>query len=215
MTTMASRLLGAVSLSVVLAAASSAQADEPTSPSTTGPAAPDYSKQTGKPEYTAPMSQQTQPSYVPQSVAMSGPSEISGYREGAPVPPGYTPVARLRKGMIIAGGSVFAGLYFFSALIAAAGEDAKGSGKNEVAALWIPGIGPFAQIFNTDSATANVFLAVDGLGQCAGIAMAIYGFASPKTVLVRNDLVGSAKPTVRPVPMTGNGTTGLALVGTF
>ena len=45
--------------------------------------------------------------------------------------------------------------------------------------------------------------------------MVVYGFASPKTVLVRNDLVGSAKPTVRPVPMTGNGTTGLALVGTF
>jgi hypothetical protein len=208
---LATRVLTAASFLATLAVAPHAFADEPTSPSTTGPASPDYAQKTGKPEYTAPMSQQTQPSYVPQSVAMSGPSEISGYKEGAPVPPGYTPVERVRKGMIIAGGSIFAGLYFFSALIAAAGEDAKGSGGNEVAALWIPGIGPFAQMANTKSATANVFLAVDGVGQCAGIAMAIYGIASPKTVLVRNDLVGS----VRAVPIVGNGTTGLGLVGTF
>ncbi len=172
------------------------------------------------------MAQQTQPSYVPQSVALSGPKEIRDYSEGDPVPPGYTPVERTRKGLVIGGAVTFGVLYLISALVAAAGEDTKGSGDNEAAALWVPAVGPFIQMFNTDSAVANVFLAIDGIAQSAGVAMFVIGLTSPRTVLVRNDLVGKAKspglaasassgPTLRPAPMITGTTTGFGLVGTF
>lgn len=74
----------------------------------------------------------------------------------------------------------------------------------------------------TDSATGNFFLAIDGAGQCLGLGLFIYGLASPKTILLRNDLAGNSakhettnEPKARVVPMTGQGTTGLAVMGTF
>lgn len=129
--------------------------------------------------------------------------------EGDPVPPGYRPVQRTRKGLVIGGSILFGTLYFFSAFAAAVDADA---GRGELGELWIPAVGPFIQLAQTESATGKFFLAVDGLGQSAGLFMLIYGIASPKTVLVRNDL---AKTEVRVAPMTGRGTTGLALTGTF
>jgi hypothetical protein len=179
------------------------------------PAAQEYRKETPPGEYQAPMSQQTQPSYVPQSVAMSGPREIRDYNEGDPVPPGYTPVERTRRGLVIGGAVTFGVLYLISALVAAAGEDTKGNGDNEAAALWIPAVGPFIQMFNTDSAVANVFLAIDGIAQSGGLAMFVIGLTSPKTVLVRNDLASAPKPTLRPAPIVTGNTTGFGLVGTF
>lgn len=38
-------------------------------------------------EYVAPLSQQTQQVYVPQSVALSGPRMIKDWQEGEPIPP--------------------------------------------------------------------------------------------------------------------------------
>lgn len=174
-----------------------------------GPSPSQWTQQEASTQYTAPLSQTTQPSYVPQSVALSGPREIRSYREGDPVPPGYRPVERTRKGLVIGGSVLFGTLYFFSALAAAVDAD---HGKGDLAALWAPGVGPFIQMAQTESATGKLFLAIDGLGQSAGLFMLIYGIASPKTVLVRNDL---AKTEVRVAPMTGRGTTGLALTGTF
>src|SRR5262245_51620128 len=84
-----------------------------------GPAAPGYQPTVATKEYTAPLAQQTQPSYVPQSVAMSGPAEIHTIREGAEIPPGYTPVERTRRGMIAGGASLFGSLYLISVLVAA------------------------------------------------------------------------------------------------
>lgn len=184
-----------------------------------GPTSPDYEKKDANQQYTAPLYQQTQPTYVPQSVALSGPREIKDWREGEAVPPGYRPVERTRKGLIVGGAVTFGTLYFISALVAAAGADANPNSTNPLAAMWVPGIGPFIQMTSTKSATANVFLAVDGAAQSAGLAMLIYGLFVPKTVLVRNDLGENTpkktKPEVHPVPLVGGGTTGLGLVGTF
>ena len=163
--------------------------------------------------YTAPLYQQTQPSYVPQSVAMSGPRLIQDWEEGQPVPPGYHPDTRIRKGLVIGGAVMFGTLYLLSALVAAAGSDSSSNGGNAEAALWIPGVGPFIQMTSTSSSVANVFLAIDGLGQAGGLAMLIYGLAAPKTVLVRNDLGGLH---LRPTPMTfGRSGSGFGLVGSF
>jgi hypothetical protein len=145
---------------------------------------------------------------------MSGPRLISDWEEGQPIPPGYHPDTRIRKGLVIAGGVIFGTMYFFSALAAAVGSDSAGPGQgNPEAALWIPGVGPFIQMTSTSSATGNVFLALDGLCQAGGLAMAIYGLAAPKTVLVRNDLGGLH---LTPMPMTfGRNGEGLGVVGTF
>jgi hypothetical protein len=58
-----------------------------------------------------------------------------------------------------------------------------------------------------------VFLAIDGIGQCAGIAMLIYGIASPRTFLLRNDL-GFTQPLILPMKMGQDGY-GAGLVAHF
>jgi hypothetical protein len=179
--------------------------------------APSARAQEVKPgEYVAPLSQTTQPTYVPQSVAMSGPREMP-YREGEPVPPGYHVSERVRKGLIIGGAVTFGTLYFISALVAAAGADSSHNESNPLAAMWVPGVGPFIQMTKTSSATANVFLAVDGLAQSGGLLMLGFGLFSPRTVLVRNDLATSKgkKTEVALAPLAGRGTTGMAWVGSF
>jgi hypothetical protein len=161
------------------------------------------------PQYPAPLSQRTQPSYVPQSVALSGPHELSNWQEGDPVPPGYHPTTRIRKGFVIAGSVVFGVFYLFSSLIAAVGADANSGSPNPLGALWIPGVGPFVQMFRTTSSTGNWALAIDGLAQCGGLTMLVYGLTSPRTVLVRNDLG------LRVVPALDHGGGGFRLVGSF
>jgi hypothetical protein len=160
-------------------------------------------------EYTAPLSQRTQPSYVPQSVALSGPRVIADWQEGDPVPPGYHPATHIRKGFVIAGSVVFGVFYLFSSLAAAIGADTNGGSGNPLGALWIPGVGPFVQMAGTSSSVGNWALAIDGLSQCGGLTMLIYGLTAPRTVLVRNDLG------LRVLPSLDRGGGGFRLVGSF
>jgi hypothetical protein len=163
------------------------------------------------PVYTAPLSQETQTTYVPQSVALSGPEEMTDFDPSRPAPLGYTAVERPRKGLIIGGGVALGVSYGISAMTAAIGEDISGDGTNEVAAMWIPVAGPFLQIANTDSATAKVFLVGLGGAQTAGAIMLYYGLTTKKRVFVRNDLVGSMTVT----PMVGDGASGMVVSGRF
>jgi len=164
------------------------------------------------PVYPAPLSQTTQSTYVPQSVAMSGPEEISDFDFSRPVPLGYTPILRTRKHLIVGGAVTFGVVYGLSAFVAAAGEDAaNGERTNEVGSLWIPVAGPFLQMGHTDSATGRLFLASVGAAQLAGALMLYYGVTSKERVLVRNDLVGS----LTIAPLAGNGASGMALAGRF
>jgi hypothetical protein len=167
----------------------------------------------GNGEYVAPMQQQTQQTYVPQSVALSGPRVLKDWREGDPIPPGYHPATRARTGLIAGGAAMFAAPYLISVLIGAIGEDTRCSScSNAAAPLFIPVVGPFITMGNTDSATADVFLVVDGLLQAAGLAMFIYGVSVPKVVLVRNDL---GKVEFTPTPIVGPNMGGLGITGTF
>jgi hypothetical protein len=160
-------------------------------------------------EYVAPLSQQTQQTYVPQSVAISGPRQIRDWNDGDPIPPGYHPTQRARTGLIVGGAVMFGTLYFLSALVAAVASDAGNTGDN---ALYLPGVGPFIQMTTTSSSTANLFLALDGAIQSGGIAMLIYGIATPKTVLVRNDL--ATTPVVLPIRIGTDGY-GLGVMAKF
>jgi hypothetical protein len=197
--------------SLVAAAPVTAHAQEEQDPP---PPPPPASAQAPNGEWVAPLSQRTQPSYVPQSVALSGPRIITDWEQGEPIPPGYHPRTRARTGMIVGGAVTFGVLYMFTALVAAAGADsAQTNGtSNQYGALWIPGVGPFLQMTNTSSATGNYVLAIDGIAQCAGLAMLIYGISSPRTVLVRDDL--ATKPLIAPMKIGQDGY-GLGVLGRF
>lgn len=147
---------------------------------------------------------------VPTSVAMSGPRKITDWQEGEPIPPGYHPVTRVRVGLVAGGAALFAALYIPSVIAAAVNQE---YGSGNVIALYAPVVGPFIAMTKTGSPTANVFLAIDGIGQAAGVAMLLGGILAPKTILIRNDL---GNLTLRPTPMSfSNGGNGFGFVGTF
>lgn len=199
----------AVSLVSTLAA-SSANAQTPNLPPSQPPPATAVAPNG---EYVAPLQQQTQQTYVPQSVALSGPRVIQDYQEGDPVPPGYHADTRVRKGLVIGGAVTFGVMYLLSALVGAAindTDDAFGH-KESGSLLFIPVLGPFLQMGKTDSSTGKVTLAIDGLAQGAGAAMLIGGLVAPKTVLVRNDL---AEISIVPMQVGISGS-GAGLVGKF
>jgi len=162
-----------------------------------------------RPAYPAPLTQTTQSTYVPQSVALSGPEEITEFDEYRPVPDGYTLVHRRRKGLVIGGAVTLGVTWGVSSLVWAIGEDTS-DGPSDVRYMWIPVAGPFLTLAHTDSATAKVFLVGLGGAQLAGAIMLYYGMTSRKKVLVRNDLVGS----LQVAPMAGEAQ-GLVVSGRF
>ena len=153
---------------------------------------------------------------MPTTVAMSGPRVIDDYEEGDPIPQGYHSETRVRKGLVIGGAVPFGVFYLFSAMTAAIAHDANQNDPTATSddALFIPAVGPFVQLAKSDSYTAKFFCGLDGVVQTLGLAMAIYGLASPKTVLVRNDL-GKNKIELHPAPFMGRNGGGMGLVGTF
>lgn len=175
-------------------------------------------------QYYTPMQQQTQQTYIPQSVAFSGPRIIRDWHEGDPIPPGYHPSTRVRGGLIAGGLSMFGASYLISVLVAAANDGicnnynsvtgtCSGGGDD---ALYIPVLGPFIQMGNehgSATALADVFLVLDGLLQGTGVAMFIFGIAVPKTVLVRNDL--GALKNIHISPMVGRNMGGLGVAAQF
>jgi hypothetical protein len=142
------------------------------------------------------------------------PPVISDWQEGEPVPPGYHPVQRVRKGAIVGGAVPFAILYFISALVAAAQSDRTNGQDKSAAGLYFPVVGPFITMPQTSSAVSNVFLAMDGLVQGLGVALVIYGLTSPQTLLVRDDHYGRLRVVPQPL-LFGGGGGGLGLTATF
>lgn len=146
-------------------------------------------------EYVAPMQQQTQQTYVPQSIAMSGPRQIKDWNEGDPIPPGYHPVSHVRGGLIGGGAGLFGAFYLISALVASVATDVCNGGRNcsnTLWPLWIPVAGPFIALGTAaGSASGGFVLVLDGLAQAGGVVMIIVG-AMGRTILMRNDL-GDAK----------------------
>jgi hypothetical protein len=167
-----------------------------------------------QPLYPTPLSQTVQTTYVPQSVALSGPEQITDDVEGRPPPAGYTAVHRRRKGLLIAGPILLGATYGYTSLIAAIGTDldrSTGGNGSSVAPLFIPVLGPFLEMGETDSYAARYLLAIDGAAQAAGALMLYYGLTTTKTVFIRNDLLYSVNLT----PMVAPHGSGLALSGRF
>jgi hypothetical protein len=171
----------------------------------------------GDGQYVAPMQQQTQQTYVPQSVAMSGPRIIRDWQEGDPIPPGYHPSTRIRSGLVGGGAAMFGAPYLLSVLAAAIDSDLCNGVSNcttTLAPLYIPVVGPFITLGTAGgSATGDVFLVVDGILQATGVVLFVFGIAVPKTVLLRNDL--GALKNVMPTPIIGKNFTGAGLTAQF
>jgi hypothetical protein len=138
--------------------------------------------------------------------------DLRHWRDGDPIPPGYHPEQKTRDGLAIAGGILFAVPYFFSAVVAVSSHNQADQ------SLYAPVIGPFLRIGNNDANSnvadivADVFLAMDGLAQTAGVTMLVIGTTTTKTVLVRNDL--ASMPVVVPMRF-GNDGYGLGLAARF
>lgn len=192
-------------LAVLLVGPAVSSADDDDAPQ--GPPAQAYPQ----PLYPAPLSQSTQTTYVPQSVALSGPEEIDDLEDDRRAPMGYTEVHRTRRHLIVAGSVTFGVTYLISAFIASVGQDTSSGGRNELASLYVPVAGPFLEMGHTDNATARFFLASMGAAQLAGAIMLYYGVSSTQRVFVRNDLVGSLSIT----PLADRNVQGLALSGSF
>ncbi|HEY1815799.1 MAG TPA: hypothetical protein VGG74_25795 [Kofleriaceae bacterium] len=198
-----------MALPVLLIGVRSVRADDavPPAPPTPAPTvAPVY-----VPVYPAPLAQRVQTTYVPQSVALSGPFEITDVEPGEVAPNGYTAVQRPRKHLLQGGLAMLGMAYGLSALTAAIGQDTSDGSQNPVAALWIPVAGPFIELGQSSSATADVLLVGLGGVQLAGAIMLYYGLTTKQTVFVRNDLVGGLTVT----PMVARGASGLSLSGHF
>jgi len=200
----------------------SAWADDPYQPPSQSPPPPPYQAPPPppyavppgeRPQYVAPLSQQTQSSYVPQSVALSGPKLIEPLDDLRPAPDGYTEVQRRRKGMLIGGGITFGVSYGIAVLVAAGGDDdaRRNGGENQFAAMWIPVLGPLLQIGNTETSEGKVVLLGMGGAEALGATMLLIGMTSTKRVFMRNDLVGS----LHVAPMAGHGSSGVVLSGQF
>jgi hypothetical protein len=115
--------------------------------------------------------------------------ERMDYIEGAPLPEGYRVDTQPRVGMAIGGWVTFGSLYLLSAIAGGleidSGSDYQSSNKGG-AALFVPAIGPFISLgtIHPDN-IGGVLLVIDGVGQCAGLALGIAAFAAPKQVIVR------------------------------
>ncbi len=164
-----------------------------------------------QPVYPTPLTQTTQGTYVPQSVAMSGPEEIEDVDDDRRAPAGYTQVYRTRKHLIVGGAVTFAVPYLLSAFTASVSQDWSNNGHNDLASLFIPVAGPFIEMGNTGSATAKFLLAGLGGTQLAGAIMLYYGVTSKQRVFVRNDLAGS----LQIKPLADRNIQGIALSGSF
>jgi hypothetical protein len=151
------------------------------------------------------------PQATPLPSPLLGPEELD-WHQGALIPPGYHRVERFRVGFIISGAVVFSVLYFWSAFTAD-GHYANPNGKGPVNAdaLYVPVLGPFIQLSQPNNVAGDVFNVIDGLGQAAAISALVYGLASPKTVLVRNDLGALPFPIPYLTPSSG----GMTWVGAF
>jgi hypothetical protein len=210
---------------IFAASLSSAHAQEaapapPPPPEATAPVPPQYPPP-GYQQYPPPYQQYpgAPTMYPPQGPAV-WPPYIKDWQEGQPVPYGYHPETRARKGLVITGSVLFGVCYILSTLVAAADNGSTydyNSGTYQTTsyeALWIPVIGPFIQAGKDNNANGDgQMFVLDGLAQAAGVTMLVLGLAYPRKILVRNDL---GTISFVPTPMkVGHEGGGFGLVGRF
>lgn len=174
------------------------------------PAQPGYPQQ-GAPGYPQDYSGQGPALPGAQPKSFRDMPETLPYEEGDPVPYGYRPDTRIRRGLVIGGAVTLGSLYLMSASFGSLASDVD-SGSDDYTPLYVPVLGPFITINTANSrGSGTFFLLMDGVGQSAGLAMLIAGLAAPQSVLVRNDI---AEVRLSPVAV-GDGQLGIGIAGTM
>jgi hypothetical protein len=155
------------------------------------------------------------PTMKPMVVSSIGPDELP-YDEGRPVPQGYEPDTRMRKGLIIAGAITLMVPYLSSAAVALRARRDAEEGLiseeegNAMQALWVPIAGPFIAIGESERNSAREiapFIAA-GVVQTAGAGMLLAGILAREKVLVKKQAVVAA-------PIVSAGTVGVGVSGSF
>ena len=148
------------------------------------------------------------------------------YRDGKPIPPGYSIDTVPLKGMIAGGASLAAGLHLVSMIAAVALDaeadevivDEQGGTRTDpefsdrYTPLFIPLVGPFIAVKTADSfGTGRAILIMNGVGQVTGAALMIAGLVTTKKELVRDE----APISFNVAPMVADGGGGVSLEGQF
>ncbi len=133
------------------------------------------------------------------------------YQAGDRIPPGYHTESRVRRGPIIVGATMGGTTYLINLLVAGiAGRGNDDGGR--ITMLYIPGIGTWGyvgQACDSDGNDGCSFLVLHSAAHTVGVALFLYGFAAPRTVLVRNDVSWAV------VPQIAKSNGGLSLIGQF
>jgi hypothetical protein len=151
---------------------------------------------------------------APVAQPQVAPPNLADWPEGAAPPPGYHWVQKPRLGPLIGGASLLGATWAISAFVGSLGYDF--SQPHDASYLWLdlPVAGPFVELTHSGSATASVFLVVDGVAQFAGLALLVYGISVPVVRLERNEAATAIR--LAPVPLSlGKNGGGLGVVGTF
>ncbi len=154
------------------------------------------------------------PSAPPPPPPVLSRSQLSEWPEDAPPPPGYHWQKRAHLGPIIGGAALLGSTWGLSSFVGALAYDLSTTHDPNYEWLFLPVFGPFVELKYSSTATGSVVLVIDGLAQAGGLALLIYGIASP-VMRLRRDEVSTAVH-VMPVPMVlGRDGGGLGVVGTF
>jgi hypothetical protein len=130
------------------------------------------------------------------------------YEDGDPIPPGYVLETSIKQGLVIAGATTLGPLWITSMIGGAIAID--NHSGSEFWPLFIPAVGPFIAIGTHDaSATSGLLLAIDGLGQTAGLTMLICGLALENKFLRYRGAALELGPKVQ-VGVDGNTTFGVS-----
>ncbi len=111
------------------------------------------------------------------------------------------------------GAGLFATAYFSSVLAALMCSDFAGSCGNSTheAFLYVPGVGPVFQMFQTSTKSGFALLAADTAMQLGGIALIVHGAVWAKPELEQDEKPGGPRLTIT----TLVGPRGPVFVGTF
>ncbi|NUO49486.1 MAG: hypothetical protein HOV80_11585 [Polyangiaceae bacterium] len=167
-----------------------------------------------------------QPRPIPRWSGATPTADRLPYRDGKPIPPGYSIDIVPRRGMIAGGAALAGGLHMVS-MIAAIALDAEADQtiadeqggtrtdpefSNRYTPLFIPLAGPFIAVKTADAnGTGSAILIMNGVAQVTGAALVISGLVATKKELVRDD----APISFNVAPMVADGGGGISLEGLF
>lgn len=146
----------------------------------------------------------------PYPYAPAPPAELP-YVEGERVPDGYHTESRVRRGPIIAGATLGGSTYLINLLVASIAQRSD-EDQGRVTLLYIPGIGTWGYVGDACDSNGDdgcSFLILHSAAHTAGVALFVYGFAAPRTVLSRNDVSLTLAPSI------ARSGSGLSLLGSF